>query len=186
MNTESILSRLFEIINSRNKIYIIIFAIAALITLVSMYKRKKKIKFLMASEKFKDSEFFREGIKSPMAISQDGYIGIVVDVISVPVVINIRDITEFGLVSGKNSIAAGRAEDPGRLLFSGLASIAEQKSMMKHKKLNLILCEKDDLVYNIPLYASSIKTMFFPGNPVPKEILRLLGALEEAEKKIKG
>jgi len=160
--------------------FILLFLIIGLIYQVF---KAKKIKLLMADDRFKSAKLFDSDIESPIAISTDGYIGIV-SPLSKTVIFQIKTIKEFEIQSdGKNIMSSGEVGTDGAI-FQNAFSKAEQGLKKETKKINLKLNLYDASILDIPLFTSSKRAKEI-NDSTKDEIKQLLCTLEDVEKSIK-
>ena len=178
MNPEALLTLIVEIIGSR--LSVIVFSVIVIVMVFRIMRQKSnKLKLLMADARFNNARFFHGAIKSPIAVSPDGYIGIVLETVSQPIVIQIKDITEFRMMSDDCVIARGDKGDPEGIFSKEATATVEQSIRVKTKRINMLLSDKDGLIYNIPLLISSLKKRIIPTESLQNEIKGLLNTLEE-------
>ena len=182
MDFEIIWNRLTEIMNSWLP-GILLLVLAAALSIRAMRQKNSKLKRLMADDRFRDSKSFVSEIKSPMVISPNGYIGIVIGAVSVPIVVDIRELKKITVTSNDNKIAESDEDDSHGLLFTDIALKAAFGLKQKTKRINLILSDTGGRVLDIPLFSSTIKKAVELSDAKQNAIKGLLKTLEEIEKK---
>ena len=184
MDFNEILNRVSEITNSYLP-GVLLLALAAVLSIRAMRQKNGKLKRLIADNRFRDAKPFFSEIKSPMLISPDGCIGIVMDNVSAPVAADIRELKKVTVTSNDNKIAETDEDDPRGFLFTGIASGAAFGLKQKTKRLNLILSRADGQVLNIPLFTSTLRKAVELSDAKQTAIKQLLETLEEVEKSVK-
>ena len=181
MDPEALLALIVEIIGSR--LSVIVFSVIIIVVALRVMRQKSnKLKLLMADARFNNAKFFHKAIKSPMAISSDGCIGIVLEAASQPIVVKIKDITEFRIMSDDCVIARGDKNDPDGVFSKDATLTVEQSIRAKTKRINMLLSDKDGYIYNVPLFVSTLRKRIVPTESQQNEIKLLLNALENAGK----
>jgi hypothetical protein len=183
MDILGVLEGFFIFVSS--KAGVILFCVAVIIIyLRSRRKKKNKIKLLSKDDRFKNSKVFDKLIKTPITVSPNGYIGIAFENYSNPVIIFIKDICDFKIMQDDIAVLRGGESSKGELLFAGAVSMLEKSFSVKAKRINMLINGKDGVLYNVPVFASSIGKGIMPGNSLKEEIKRLLDALVESEKNV--
>ena len=181
MDPEALTTLIVEIIGSR--LTVIVFSVIIIVVAIRVMRQKSgKLKLLMADARFNNAQFFHKAIKSPMAISSDGYIGIVLETASQPIVIKIKDITEYRMMSDDCVIARGDKNDPKGVFSKDASLTVEQSIQVKTKRINMLLSDKDGYIYNVPLFVSTLKKRIAPTESQQNEIKQLLSVLEDTGK----
>ena len=177
MDIGALLALIVDIIGSR--LSVILFSVFVVVVALRVMRQKSnKLKLLMADVRFNNAQFFHKAIRTPMAISLDGYIGIALDSVSQPIVVHIKDLTEFRMLSDNCVIARGDKNDPGGIFSNDATATVEQSIQVKTKRINILLSDKDGLVYNVPLLVSSLRRKIIPTESLQNEIKGLLSAME--------
>ena len=183
MDIEALLALIVGTISS--KLTVILFSVVIIVVaLKAMLQKSNKQKFLMTDARFNNARFFHKAIRSPMAVSPEGLIGIVLDSVPQPIVVNIKDITEFRIMSDNCVIARGDKNDPRGVFSKDATATVGQSIQVKTKGINILFCDKDGFVYNVPLLVSTLRRRIVPSDFLQTEIKQLLSALEEIEKKL--
>jgi hypothetical protein len=164
---------------------VFLLAVAAVISIRAMRQKNIKLKRLMADNRFRGSKPFAHEIKSPLVISPDGYIGVVIDTVSTPVVTDIRELTKITVTSNDSKIAGTDEDDPEGLLFTDIAARAAFGLKQKTKRINLILLNTVGQTLNIPLFTSTLRKAVELSEAKQTAIKQLLKTLEEVEKRVK-
>jgi len=71
---------------------LLLFGVILIIALVKIKRKNNKISLLKKDDRFMDANFFPLHIKTPMAISPNGYLGFVTPQSPIPLVMNIKNI----------------------------------------------------------------------------------------------
>lgn len=185
MDINAIRDKLIQIVNS-NALVILFFIFIIALTIKSKTQKNKKIKILSADDRFKYAKFFTSEIKSPLAISSTGCIGVTLDNVPAPLIIYIKDIKRI-ILSINNLILIDRDGDSsGNFLFSGVALKVASTLQQKLKKVTLILYDNNDSVLNIPLFVSTLTRAIILSDSKQGAIKQLLQTLEEVERNVKN
>ena len=171
--------------------WIVISAFIALIVIVNIFSSKKKKKqknsFNM-DERLPNAQIFNESIETPVAISENGNIGIMDPKTSSISTIHIKDINGFEIIIDDKKTSNVTAAAMGTLLFGGIGGIIGA-GMKKEKitKIDLLLKTNDpnNPIIGIPLSKIEIKKKSFIYTNLDSEIQKLLTALNTIEKKFK-
>ena len=183
MDLEALLAAIVDIIGS--KLIVFLFsAVIIVMALKKMLQKSNKQKLLLADARFNGACFFHKTIRSPMAVSPEGLIGIVLDSASQPIVVSIKDITEFRMMSDGCVIARGDKNDPDGIFSKDATATMGQSIQVKTKGINILFSDKDGLVYNVPLFVSTLRRRIVPSEFLQNEIKQLLSVLEEIEKNL--
>jgi hypothetical protein len=152
-----------------------------------MKKRNGK-KILLSDERLKNAKVFKEFISFPIAVSENGFIGVSDIKTRKPKIIHIKDVNGFEIVvDGKNVANVGGAV-VGGLLFGGVgAIIGGGTKQEKITKMNLLLKINDfnNPTIEMPLIVSSMKKGSLVYDATQKEIQELMATLELIEKTTK-
>ena len=181
MDIRSIQDMILEIMNSK-LLVILVFVLIIAFALKAIKQRGNKVKLLMEDDRFKNANFFVSDIKSPMAISQSGYVGVAMENFTVPFVMHIKDLKKMTLISDIFKIAESDEEDPGGLLFGDIQTKAGFALKQKQKEIILVLTDAHGSVLSIPLFVSTLRKAVVPGVRQQNAMKQLLGKLEEVEK----
>ena len=184
MNFRMLWEKLVELSNSPRAIYVYL---ALVFGIVFIYRLKKhsKVKLMMSDERFRNAKLFASKISSPMAVSDDGYIGIVQGALTPPLVINIKEIAGFEVYFDGHSIANSGETEKSGLLFKSLAALIAQRMMEKTKKVNLVFFIEDKSIVNITLFSGGSRLISAIQEVTQKEIIQLLTTIENIESKLK-
>jgi hypothetical protein len=172
--------------------WVVIIIIVAVIIIAVAYtniKKKEQKEAILSDERLKDAKVFSEYINTPIAISENGYIGIINPKTKEPKIIHIKDINGFELlIDGKNIANIGGAV-VGGLLFGGVgAIIGGSASKEKITKMNILFKTNDfnNPTIDIPLVIFEMKKGSMTYNSVQKEVQELMATLEIVEKNNKS
>jgi hypothetical protein len=162
--------------------------IGIVIAIINVSLKSKKSKALLTDERFKNAKIFKSAIKTPIAISEEGFIGIINVLLPEPTVIHIKDINGFDLIVDGQNVANIGGAVVGGLLFGGIGALIGASS--KKEKINKItlvfkLNNFNNPTMEIPLLVSETKKGSMIYNMTQEEIRQLLSTLEYVEKKYK-
>jgi hypothetical protein len=170
-------------------IVIVIVIIIGIAVAININNTKVAAETLISDEKLKGAKLFKQMINTPIAINEDGNIGIVNPTTKEIKVFNMKDVNGFEvIVDGKNVANIGGAI-AGGLLFGGIGAIVGGN--VKKEKINTInlLFKINDFntpTINVPLLTSGTKKGSLVDQQLQKEITELTSTLEYVEKKLKG
>lgn len=172
-------------------LFIVIAIVVVLIVAVAINMKNKKdtSQNLSNDERLKGAKIFKEWIDTPMAVTENGNIGLINVSTKEIKVFNIKDVNGFEvIVDGKNVANIGGAI-AGGLLFGGIGALIG--SSAKKEKINTInlLFKINDFntpTITVPLLTSGTKKGSMVDQQLQKEITELTSTLEVVEKKIKG
>jgi len=184
MDFAALWKKIIEFSNSTQAIYIYLALVFGIIILYR-FKKQGKVKLMISDGRFKNAKLFASKISSPMAVSGDGYIGIVQGALTPPLVFNIKEIAAFEIFLDGHSVASSGETEKSGLLFKGIATLMVQRMREKTKKINLVFFLEDRTTVNAVLFSGSSRLVSAIQETTQKEITGLLAALEDAEKKIK-
>ena len=143
------------------------------------------MKRMLADDRFIEPKLFRSAISSPVAVSINGHVGIINSAFAKPVVVHIRNIVHYEIYFDGHSVASSGEAGKDELQFKDAARVLEQRMREKTKRVNLMFVMDDKSMVNIVLFSGGSRLISEMKESTQKEILQLLGTLEEVEKKIK-
>ena len=184
MDFGTLWKKIVELSNSPQAIYIYLVLVFGIIIIYRL-KKQGKVKLMMSDERFKNAKLFASKISSPVAISDDGYIGIVQGALTPPLVLNISEIIGFEMYLDGHSVAGSGETGKGGLLFKSLAALMVQRMREKTKKINLVLFIEDKTIVNIILFSGGARLISAIQETTQKEIIGLLTTIENVETKLK-
>jgi hypothetical protein len=167
----------------------VVFGIVASVITVTLNekKRQKIINALRQDKRMTNAKVFSQHISTPIAISEDGDIGIIDIKTETFEIIHIKNVNGFELIVDGRNIANVRGAVAGGLLFGGVGAIiggGAHKEKITKMELLLKINDFNDPIRNIPLIATEIKKG--PGyDAIQKEIQTVMATLEIVEKKIR-
>jgi hypothetical protein len=171
----------------KNMEFLIIGAITGIILAIFYLKGKKKASnSLLADKRFKNAKIFKV-IKTPIAISEDGYIGIV-DVFLPPTIIHIKDVNGFELIVDSQKVADVDATVTDHWLFRDMKTITTTTSQREEIHNMTLLFKMNDFnnpTLKIPLIIGTTKKGSMYYNMIQDNINEILSTLEIVEKKYK-
>jgi hypothetical protein len=171
-------------------VIVIVFIVSILGVITYVHKEEQKYKELMLQdERLKNAKQFYMG--HPIAISPDGFIGIVK--FKKITIINIIDIKGFSILFDIEEVE----NDTGMLIFNNIISKVEPYLIKKIKDIGLYLYTKDDFIFIHLLDDNTTTTRkrnsdieIETVNDVPERaqerIKEFLSELENLEKSVKG
>jgi len=177
---------IWDLMNTRQA-YITYFAVFLLLVFCYQMLKNKRIKLLMTDEKFINAKLFRSTLTMPIAISPEGYVGIVRGPFLQSIMVPMRHIKGFELLFDGHSIVKKLDSAKDELVFTDLASMMEIHKHEKTQKINLVLYlnkKIENCVLDVSLYGTS-KLSSAVHEKVRVEIKELFLTLEEVEKSIK-
>lgn len=185
MDINSIKDSIFAIMDSNAAVFLFATLIVVL-TVKAKRQKGKKLKQLLSDDRFKEAKIFDKNIKSPIAISSTGCMGISLEHIPAPVIFYIKDIKKLMLTANDNLMIDRNEENTGKILFGGVASKVAPVLQQKLKKLNLIVIDEDETGLNIPLFDSTLKKSIRLTPTQQETIKQLLQEIEAVEKTCKA
>ena len=184
MDFSALIGKISGLLNSRLIVFLFCIFIAAL-NVYKMAAKSKRLKNIIADERFNESSFLLKSLRSPIVISSDGYLGIIIEKNDNPLIIHLNDISSFRIISGEYVIVRGGEKKEGELLFNDSVSTLEESLPQKTKWIVLNFTDKNDSQYYIPLFATNAAASGKKPNPtVQLEIKQLLNMLKEVENNI--
>jgi len=169
-------------------ILLVIVAIAIIAIIAQNAKTKKQKSEILSDERLSGAKVFSRFINTPIAISENGYIGIIDPKTDNAKIIHIKDVNGFELnIDGQNVANIGGAA-AGALLFGGVGAIIGASSKKeKITKMNLLFKVNDfnNPTIDIPLVIFKMKKGSMIYNDVSKEVQELMSTLEIIERKSK-
>jgi hypothetical protein len=184
MNFTEIISRIKEFANSPQAIYVY-FALIIVLFMIHRAIKSRKVKLMVGDGRFKEPKVFSTAISSPMAVSINGYIGIVPGAFAKPVVVHIKNIKRFEIYFDGHSVANNGEAGMDELLFKDVSLVMEPRMRERTKRVNLLFLMDDDSYINIVLFSGGTRLISVMKESTQKEILLLLSTLADIEKQIK-
>jgi hypothetical protein len=172
-------------------LFLVLAVVVALIIAVAanISNSKAAAAQLISDERLKGAKLFKEIITTPVAINEEGNIGIINTSTKEIKVFNIKDVNGFEvIIDGKNVANIGGAI-VGGLLFGGIGAIVgSSANKQKINSIDLLFKTNDfnNPTINVPLLSSGTKKGSMVDKAIQKEITELTSTLEIVEKKIKG
>ena len=151
-------------------------------------QKKEHGKLLASDERMQNAKVFNKHINTAIAISENGYIGVIDPKTKQPRIIHIKDINGFEIiVDGQNVVNMGGAV-VGGLLFGGVgALLGGGAHKQKIKKMNLLFKVNDfsNPTIDLPLLSVEVKKGGMIYNAIQNELQELMATLEFVEKNCK-
>jgi len=155
-----------------------------IIALIKIKRKNSKISLLKKDDRFMDAKFFPMHIKTPMAISPNGYLGFVTPQNPIPLVVNIKNIKRMVLYTAQSSLADRNIEEHTGRLFRNLTSKMEPVFQTRTKNINLLLIDTDNAGCDIPLFGSTLRRAMRMNPRQQIAMQEVLIKLEEVEKAV--
>lgn len=164
-------------------------AIIAVIALVSIEIKNKKVKLMMEDVRFRDSKLFSSLIETPIVISKDGCIGFVNDLKSKYSVINLKSIINIRIMIDGKDIISKKRENVDNMLFKDIFTEIKFKLQEELKSISIIfrLSDNNNSIVNILIYKTSGRRgTSIITDKLMSEIKGLLEEFENVEEGIKS
>ena len=176
---------IWEFMNTQAALYVYAFLIF-LLFMIHRGLKNRKIKLLMKDERFRDARLFKQGIATPIAITMDGHIGVVPSAFSIPIITQMKTVVGYEIFFDGHSIAKSEKAGKKELVFSGTASLMEERLQVRVRKIILALIMKNDYTLNVFLFNASTRPTSAMNNSTRNVIKELFTKLEEVEKNVRG
>jgi hypothetical protein len=150
---------------------------------------KEAAKKLIADERLKDAKLFKNIISTPVAVAENGNIGIINVKTKEIKVFSIKDVNGFEVIIDGQNVANVGGAIIGGFLFGGIgAIIGGSANKKKINSINLLFKINDfnTPTINVPLLIGGTKKGSMVDKALRDEITELTSTLEVVEKKIKG
>ena len=175
---------IWEFMNTQAALYVYGILIFLLFFIHNRLKNGK-IKHLMADERFKDAKLFRSNLTTPVAISSNGYIGVVPSAFSQAILITIKSVVGYEVFFDGHSILKNEASGKKDLVFKDSASLIESRLQERTKKIVLVFMMKDNYMLNVILFNGSTRLSSVMRDSTKEAIKELFRTLEELEKDVR-
>ena len=170
-------------------VILLVFVAIVIIAIIAQNAKKKKQKNeIISDERLAGAKVFSEFINTPIAISENGHIGIIDPKSNNAKIIHIKDVNGFELIIDGQNVANVGGAVAGALLFGGIGAIIGASSKKeKITKMNLLFKVNDfnNPTIDIPLVIFEMKKGSMTYNAVNKEVQELMSTLEIVERKSK-
>ena len=174
-------------------VFLIVFVGLFIATGIKMYNKKVSdaaaVEKLGSDPRLNGAKVFNGTIETPIAINEEGNIGIITPSAKEIKVFNIKDVNGFEvIIDGKNVANIGGAITGG-ILFGGIGAIVgSSANKQKINSINLLFKINDfnNPTINVPLLSIGTKKGSATDMAIQKEITELTSTLEVVEKKVKG
>ncbi|MDR2905651.1 MAG: hypothetical protein LBU73_06850 [Helicobacteraceae bacterium] len=168
---------------------VVLFIIALLIILeINTYDEEVRVEKLKSDARLNGAKVFQR-LQTPIAINEEGNIGIITPLTREAKVFNIKDVNGFEvIIDGQNIANFGGVIVEG-VLFGGIGAIVG--SSVNKQEINSIdllfkINDFNNPIINVPLLSYEIEKGSMAYQTIQQEIAKLTSTLEIVEKKVKG
>ena len=175
---------IWEWMNTQEAFYVYILVIILLFWFHWWLKRRK-VKLLLSYEKFRNAKLFRDEITTPMAISPEGYLGVVPSPFSPPLIMEIKSAIGYEIFFDGHSVEKLEKAGKNELVFIDIGKKIEERLKTQTKKITAAFSTKNGYTLTVVIYNSSRRLTSAMRDSSRNTIKEFFQTLEETERAVK-